>query len=129
VRHPIIIIPGGATTALGTSREGQAARWRLPAARLERMQRPPSENHLMDKLRATATTFAGWVAGSRPTVLWRVSSEDDQRGQGLAEYALILALIAIVAIVSLAFLGNTITDLFWAPIDEEFGKILSRLGI
>ena len=29
----------------------------------------------------------------------------DERGQGLAEYALILALIAIVAIVALIFLG------------------------
>ena len=31
-------------------------------------------------------------------------------GQGLAEYALILALIAIVAIVSLIFLGGQISD-------------------
>jgi Flp pilus assembly pilin Flp len=58
-----------------------------------------------------------------------ISHEENERGQGLAEYALILALIAIIAIVSLAFLGNTITGLFWAPIDEEFGKILSGLGI
>lgn len=62
-------------------------------------------------------------------VVWRVVSQDDQRGQGLAEYALILGLIAIVAIVSLAFLGNTITDLFWAPISDDFAKVLSRLGI
>jgi Flp pilus assembly pilin Flp len=32
-------------------------------------------------------------------------------GQGLAEYALILGLIAIVAIISLVFLGDTIADL------------------
>jgi Flp pilus assembly pilin Flp len=38
------------------------------------------------------------------------------RGQGLAEYALILALIAIVAIVSLLFLGGQIS------------KILSNVG-
>lgn len=36
---------------------------------------------------------------------------DAERGQGLAEYALILALIAIVAILSLIFLGDTINDL------------------
>ena len=36
---------------------------------------------------------------------------DGQGGQGLAEYALILGLIAIVAIVSLAFLGNTVNDM------------------
>ncbi len=32
-------------------------------------------------------------------------------GQGLAEYALILALIAIVAILSLLFLGGNISDI------------------
>ena len=35
---------------------------------------------------------------------------DDAAGQGLAEYALILALIAIVAIVALLFLGGQISD-------------------
>jgi len=34
----------------------------------------------------------------------------DEDGQGLAEYALILALIAIVAIVALLFLGTQISD-------------------
>jgi len=34
----------------------------------------------------------------------------DQFGQGLAEYALILGLIAIVAIVALIFLGGQISD-------------------
>ena len=33
----------------------------------------------------------------------------DGRGQGLAEYALILALIAVVAIVSLFFLGSQVS--------------------
>jgi len=37
-----------------------------------------------------------------------VRSKED--GQGLAEYALILVLIAIVAIVSLLFLGGQISD-------------------
>jgi Flp pilus assembly pilin Flp len=36
---------------------------------------------------------------------------DDTRGQGLAEYALILALIAIVAIVALIFLGGQISSI------------------
>ena len=34
----------------------------------------------------------------------------DAEGQGLAEYALILALIAIVAILALIFLGSQISD-------------------
>jgi pilus assembly protein Flp/PilA len=33
------------------------------------------------------------------------------KGQGLAEYALILALIAIVAIVAVTFLGNQVTSI------------------
>ena len=44
------------------------------------------------------------------------SSHSDDEGQGLAEYALILALIAIVAIVALIFLGG------------EISKILNTVG-
>jgi pilus assembly protein Flp/PilA len=44
------------------------------------------------------------------------SFKRDEEGQGLAEYALILALIAIVAIVALLFLGGQIS------------KILSTVG-
>ena len=43
-------------------------------------------------------------------------SSRDEEGQGLAEYALILALIAIVAIVALIFLGGQVS------------KILSTVG-
>lgn len=35
---------------------------------------------------------------------------ESEDGQGLAEYALILALIAIVAIVALLFMGGQISD-------------------
>jgi pilus assembly protein Flp/PilA len=42
--------------------------------------------------------------------------ERDEEGQGLAEYALILALIAIVAIIALIFLGGQVS------------KILSTVG-
>jgi Flp pilus assembly pilin Flp len=34
-----------------------------------------------------------------------------EAGQGLAEYALILALIAIIAILALLFLGSQISDI------------------
>ena len=44
-------------------------------------------------------------------------TRDEEEGQGLAEYALILALIAIVAIVALIFLGGQVR------------KILSTVGI
>ena len=34
----------------------------------------------------------------------------EERGQGLAEYALILGLIAIVSIVALIFMGSQVSD-------------------
>jgi pilus assembly protein Flp/PilA len=46
---------------------------------------------------------------------WLTSRNDD--GQGLAEYALILALIAIIAIAALIFLGG------------EISAILSTIGV
>jgi pilus assembly protein Flp/PilA len=45
---------------------------------------------------------------SRINRFWK--SVNDAAGQGLAEYALILALIAIVAIVALIFLGSQVSD-------------------
>ena len=44
------------------------------------------------------------------TFVQRFTDREDESGQGLAEYALILALIAIVAIIALIFLGNQISD-------------------
>ena len=35
----------------------------------------------------------------------------DEEGQGLAEYALILGLIAVVAIIALIFLGNQVSGI------------------
>ena len=42
----------------------------------------------------------------------------DEDGQGLAEYALILALIAIVAIIALLFLGGQISGIL-NPVGES----------
>jgi len=39
------------------------------------------------------------------------SFRHDEEGQGLAEYALILALIAIVAIIALIFLGSQVSNI------------------
>ena len=36
---------------------------------------------------------------------------DREEGQGLAEYALILALIAVVAVLSLTFFGHTVSGM------------------
>jgi pilus assembly protein Flp/PilA len=44
------------------------------------------------------------------TLVWILGSiRRDEEGQGLAEYALILALIAVVAIVALIFLGSQVS--------------------
>ena len=37
---------------------------------------------------------------------------DEERGQGLTEYALIIALIAVVVIGAIVLLGNQITNVF-----------------
>ena len=66
----------------------------------------------------------GGEYSSRRRTTWRCSRSisvldtlrRDEDGQGLAEYALILALIAIVAIVALIFLGGQVS------------KILSTVG-
>lgn len=84
----------------------------------------------MEEIRAMAASFIGRVARVWLSVTSRVrygragAGDDHQGGQGLAEYALILAGIAVVAITSLVFLGGTITELFWDPIDEQFGQVL-----
>jgi pilus assembly protein Flp/PilA len=57
-----------------------------------------------------------WLLTTSPTQAAREVVRDRQSGQGLAEYALILALIAIVAIVALLFLGRQVS------------KILSTVG-
>ena len=43
------------------------------------------------------------------TVTQLVAHLRDSEGQGLAEYALILALIAIIAIIALVFLGSQVS--------------------
>ncbi len=44
--------------------------------------------------------------------LLRLAGEDDQRGQGMAEYALILVLIAVVVIVILTVVGQQVNNAF-----------------
>ena len=41
---------------------------------------------------------------------WIDRMRTNEKGQGLAEYALILALIAVIAIIALIFLGAQISD-------------------
>jgi pilus assembly protein Flp/PilA len=48
-------------------------------------------------LRSTLKALVAWL-------------DRDDRGQGLAEYALILALIALIAISALAFMGTQLSN-------------------
>ncbi|HEX3644187.1 MAG TPA: Flp family type IVb pilin [Vicinamibacterales bacterium] len=43
---------------------------------------------------------------------------DDETGQDLIEYGLLAALIAIVVMVSVGALGNTIFNVFWNQIGQ-----------
>jgi Flp pilus assembly pilin Flp len=50
-----------------------------------------------------------------------------ERGQGLAEYALILAFIAIVAIAALAFFGVQISGVLTDPVGEQIGSVVQGM--
>jgi pilus assembly protein Flp/PilA len=49
------------------------------------------------------TVLSTWLAS--------ILRRDEEEGQGLAEYALILALIAVIAITALVFLGTQISTI------------------
>ena len=88
----------------------------------------------MDKLRAAVAEVTEAIARSRPMRSLRAlltqppRSADEQRGQGLAEYALILGLIAIVALISLVFLGTSVSGLFEDIINEGFDYVTDLIG-
>jgi pilus assembly protein Flp/PilA len=68
----------------------------------------------LDRLDLARRMVGAWVLdGIRETALEVVAlDEEDDKGQGLVEYALIIALIAIVAIVALMVLGGQIVAVF-----------------
>ncbi len=51
----------------------------------------------------------------------------DESGQGMVEYGLILALVAVVVIVALTFMGDQIKDIFQS-IGEKLGGVGSGEG-
>ena len=48
---------------------------------------------------------------------------DDESGQDLLEYALLVALIALVAFGAVTSVGTTINSVFWTYIDGVMGAI------
>ena len=86
----------------------------------------------METLRSTLGALADWAA--RRVVWFRCTLDaalagrpDSERGQGLAEYALILSLIAVVVIGALTFFGQQLDDVFLDPISKDIGDVLSSL--
>jgi Flp pilus assembly pilin Flp len=53
----------------------------------------------------------------------RRSVLDDESGQDLLEYALLVALIALVAFGAVTSVGTTINSVFWTYIDGVMGAI------
>lgn len=46
-----------------------------------------------------------------------------EKGQGLSEYALLMALIAIAAVAALTLFGNTITNTFYGAITDAMNGL------
>jgi pilus assembly protein Flp/PilA len=86
----------------------------------------------METIQTTFGALAEWV-GRR--IVWLRATLDiglasrhgSERGQGLAEYALILSLIAIVVIGALGVFGVNLKGVFLDPISEDIGNVLSGL--
>ena len=51
-----------------------------------------------------------------------------EAGQGLAEYALILSFIAIVAIAALAFFGVQLSSVLTDPVGRDIGGVADLIG-
>lgn len=90
----------------------------------------------MDKLRTRvgdlAARMAAWMARLLTTVrtTWAsafAARSSDEGGQGLAEYALILAFIAIVAIAALAFFGLQLSSVLTDPVGKDIGDVVNNL--
>jgi len=87
----------------------------------------------MDKLRSTGGTLAAWVGRPMPWLLATLArspagEEDPEGGQGLAEYALILALITILAVGAITFVGGNIIGLLSDTVGTGFRYVAQLLG-
>jgi Flp pilus assembly pilin Flp len=69
--------------------------------------------------RLSAEARSAWTRASRLTR----AGPFDEAGQGLAEYALILSFIAIVAIAALAFFGVQVSSVLTDPVGTEISNV------
>jgi Flp pilus assembly pilin Flp len=86
----------------------------------------------MDRLRNAVMRAAVQAAHLRASLFTddadaSAKPRESERGQGLAEYALILALIAIVAIAALVLLGEDIRDLVLNTIAGAIQTVIDGL--
>ena len=74
--------------------------------------------------------LCGGTSSARRAVgsLIAVHGQDAERGQGLAEYALILAFIAIVAIAALAFFGLQLSSVLTDPVGRDISGVVSIIN-
>jgi Flp pilus assembly pilin Flp len=86
----------------------------------------------MDKLRSTVGILA--VLASRPMPWLQATlaggpagEEDAERGQGLAEYALILAFIAIAVIGAVAFFGEQLLGVLSGQIGSSISNVVQGM--
>jgi Flp pilus assembly pilin Flp len=76
--------------------------------------------------------WAWLLALSGAAGLGAVHGSDAQRrlneaGQTLAEYSLLLGLVAVTAIVALAGLGAITSGVFWDPINRVIGEVIAMI--
>jgi len=57
------------------------------------------------------------------TAIVNLAVLDDESGQDLLEYALLVALISLVAYSAVMSVGNTINNVFWSYISGVIGAI------
>ena len=86
----------------------------------------------MDKLRSTGGTLGAWVGRPMPWLLATLArspagEEDTEGGQGLAEYALILAFIAIAVIGALAFFGEQLLAVLSGQIGSSISDVVQGM--
>ena len=76
-------------------------------------QKPWRRDWLMDRILEAFIDITKQVADERSAkAAAKEAAMKDEQGQGLVEYALILALIAVIAIIALLFLGGQISAIF-----------------
>lgn len=86
----------------------------------------------MDKLRGAVGTLATWFGCPMPWLQTTparspAGEQDPEGGQGLAEYALILAFIAIAVIGALAFFGEQLLGVLSGQIGSSISDVVQGL--